>query len=99
MYTPEDFILIEKGLEIAKDKGKYLESFEIPLVAVTPAFLPHKHEISLSAWKNKLNASFKQELDNEFSNLLQPEEADLSKKLAVVREKMDTNRKRRRDYK
>lgn len=97
MYTPADFELIEKGLELAKDKGKYLESFEIPLETVSDWFASNKYEISLCAWKNKLKASYKQQLDNELK-LLKPEQTDLAKKLADVQQKIETNRKRRRDY-
>jgi hypothetical protein len=98
MYTPADFALIEKGLGLAKDKEKYLESFEIPLVPVSFAFISNKYEIALCAWKDKQIASYKQQLDSEHATMLKPTETDFKKKLADVQQKMETNRKRRREY-
>lgn len=95
MYTTADFALIEKGLGIAKDKGKYLESFGATIAEFT---FGDKYESSLSLWKDKQIASYKQQLDSEHATLLKPTEIDLAKKLADLRQKIETNRKRRREY-
>jgi hypothetical protein len=98
MYTLADFASIEKGLELAKDKGKYLESFEIPLEPVSFAFISNKFEISLCAWKQKLKASYVEQLHKEYMTDLKPAEAKLTKELADVQKKIETNRKRYREY-
>jgi hypothetical protein len=98
MYTPADFAFIEKGLELAKDKGKYLESFEIPLEPVSFAFISNKYEIALCAWKDKLKDSYRQQLHKEYMTELKPAEAKLTKEMADVQKKIETNRKRYREY-
>ena len=98
MYTPADFALIEKGLGLAKDKGKYLESFEIPLEPVSFAFISNKYEIALCAWKEKLKASYLEQLHKEYMTELKPAEAKLTKEMADVQKKIETNRKRYREY-
>lgn len=95
MYTIADFALIEKGLGIAKDKEKYLESFGVTIVEFT---FGDKYESSLTLWKGKQIVSYKQQLHKEYIEELKPAETDLEKKLADVRQKMETNRKRRREY-
>jgi hypothetical protein len=98
MYTPADFALIEKGLGLAKDKGKYLESFEIPIETKEFAFGPDKYENSFLIWKDKLKASYLHELHKEYLTELKPAEAKLTKEMADVQKKIETNRKRYREY-
>ena len=98
MYTCDQFVSILKGLNLSKDRGKYLESFEIPLEPVSFAFISNKFEISLCTWKQKLKASYVEQLHKEYMTELKPAEAKLTKELADVQKKIETNRKRYREY-
>jgi hypothetical protein len=91
-------VSILKGLQLSKDKGKYLESFEIPIETKEFAFGPDKYENSFLIWKDKLKASYLHELHKEYMTELKPAEAKLTKELADVQKKIETNRKRYREY-
>jgi hypothetical protein len=95
MYTCDQFVSILKGLQLSKDKGKYLESFEIPLTGFT---LGDSYENSFLIWKDKLKASYLQQLHKEYMTELKPAEDKLTKELSDVQKRIETNRKRYREY-
>ena len=95
MYTCDQFVSILKGLQLSKDRGKYLESFEIPLTGFA---LGDKYENSFLIWKEKLKASYIEQLHKEYMTELKPAEAKLTKELDDLQKKIETNRKRYREY-
>jgi hypothetical protein len=100
MYTLHEFTSIRTTLRLAKDKGKYLESFGIPLLAGT--FVLHdksdKFEESFTEWKDKEISGYKTQLDKEYFAKLQVELGEHTKKKADLDARIESNRKRRREY-
>lgn len=98
MYTVAEFAIIEKGLEHAKDKGKYLESFEISYLKRSEGFqLIDDFHCSFNNWKFELINEYKEQLEKEHREMLK-QRNDLLGKTIRLTSNIEKNRKRYREY-